>query len=319
MKRRLWVIALVVALVMSGCGTAVKPPAGPATELGQLFQIALPRLVVDIDSEGNPSIAGLGPGLLKLLGIDMSGFGVPKATVEQMTAANIQHVELTMAADGLHIFVNAKPMPVPAFTPDSLQRAIDLGAAFGVQQTGLLKQVVPLVQRLGLDLVLRFPSQPGAAEIPLPPDGAVAAFKTSPANEPASVVVKFEVKFDENGAPSVMGISGTDLETLGIGALPSLPPEQIRKLQENNIQHLELRNLPGGFYVFVNGEPLPSIVWDSSTLANLTEVYGQINADNPLLPVIQALMPYLDRGDIGILLHFPIAPGAEPIPAKMHE
>ena len=69
----------------------------------------------------------------------------------------------------------------------------------------LYKKLLPLVTRLGLNIVLRFPTEPGAAEIPL--SGARTAKKTTiaPTTEAASLITKFEIKFDENGVPSIMG------------------------------------------------------------------------------------------------------------------
>ena len=139
--------------------------------------------------------------------------------------------------------------------------------------------------RLGLDMVLRFPLQEGAAEIPLAETGAAKKTALTPTTEAASLITKFEVKFDEDGVPGIMGISGNDLAALGVGALGGLSPDMIANLQSGNIQNMELRMKPDGLHIYINGDPLPVIIWDSTLLANAFEAYSQISPDSAILPV----------------------------------
>ncbi len=322
MLRKSWVLFFILVLLLAGCGKAVEPPTASTTPSGEVFQIALPRIVVDIDSAGNPSLMGLSPAVLKRLGVDVSSMQVPAATVEQMTKANMQHIEVASVGDRVVVMVNGKPLPHLGWDQASLQRSLDLADTLKVQDPttmALLKRVLPLVTRLGLDLVLRFPAQPGAAEIPMAETGAAKKIALSPTTDPASLIAKFEVKFDENGVPGIMGISGNDLAALGVGALGGLSPDMIANLQSGNIQNMELRMKPDGLHIYVNGDPLPVIIWDTKLLANAFETFGQISPDSPILPVLQLFLPYLDRADVGILLHFPPAAGKDLIPAKMHE
>ena len=262
---------------------------------------------------------GLSPAVLKGLGVDLAGMQVPPATVEQMTNANVQHIEIASVGDRLVFLVNGKPMPHLGWNANSLQQGLNLLDVLGVQNAVLYKKLLPLVTRLGLDIVLRFPAPVGAAEIPLAEPGAAKKTTITPTTEAPSLIAKFEVKFDENGVPGIMGISGNDLAALGVGAIGGLSPDMIAKLQNGNIQNMELRMKPDGLHIYVNGEPLPLVIWDGALLENVVELYGQLSPDAPLLPVIRLFLPYLDRADVGILLHFPPAAGKEPIPAKMHE
>jgi hypothetical protein len=56
-----------------------------------------------------------------------------------------------------------------------------------------------------------------------------------------------------------------------------LTPDTLARLQANNVQTLELRTKPDGMYVYVNGDPLPNVVWDDALLKNATELYLQMN------------------------------------------
>jgi len=48
-------------------------------------------------------------------------------------------------------------------------------------------------------------------------------------------------------------------------------------------------------------------------------VYGQLNDPNqPTVQLVKALLPLVNKADVGILIHFPVAPGAVAIPAHMH-
>ena len=324
MKRTAWVFLLVATLVLAGCGggQAVQPATGATTAGGEVFQIALPRLIVDVDAEGNPSILGISPVLLKALGVDTSGFQLPKQTVDLVTKGGIQHIEVASVGDRLVFFVNAKPMPHLGWSEDSLNRMMDLVGKlelFNPQTAGMVGKLLPMVTRLGLDVVVRFPPQQGAAEIPMTEFGVAKNLKVSPTADPASAIIKLEIKFDENGLPGIMGLSAKDLQGMGMAGLPGLSPDMIQKLQKGNAQNLELRTKPDGAYIYANGEPLPKLIWDSQLLANLVEVYARLSPDSAWLPLIQALVPYMDRADVGILLHFPLAAGATPIPAKMHD
>ena len=322
MLRKSWVLFFILLLLLAGCGKAVEPPVASSIPSGEVFQIALPRIVIDVDSAGNPSVMGLSPVMLKALGVDVSSMQVPAATVEQMTKNNLQHVEIASVGDRLVMIVNGKPLPHLGWDQDTLKRSLDLADTLKVQDPktmALIKRVLPLVTRLGLDLVLRFPVQPGTAEIPLAETGAAKKIALAPTTDPASLIAKFEVKFDEKGVPGIMGISGNDLAALGGGALGGLSPDMIANLQSGNIQNMELRMKPDGLHIYVNGDPLPVIIWDTKLLANAFEAYGQISPDSPILPVLKLFLPYLDRADVGILLHFPPAAGKDLIPAKMHE
>jgi hypothetical protein len=319
MLRKSWVLILILVLLLAGCGKPVEPPEPSTTPSGEVFQVALPRIVIDVDKDGNPSVLGLGPAVLKGMGIDLAGMQVPVSTVEQMAKANVQHIEIASVGDRLVFLVNGKPMPHLGWNANSLQQGLNLLDVLGVQNAELYKKLLPLVTRLGLNIVLRFPTQSGAAEIPLSEPGTAKKTTIMPTTEAASLITKFEIKFDESGVPSIMGLSGNDLAALGAGAMGGLSPDMLAKLQAGNIQNMELRMKTDGLHMYVNGEPLPLVIWDSALLKNVVDVYSQLSPDAALLPVIQMFLPYLDRADVGILLHFPPAAGKDPIPAKMHE
>ncbi len=319
MKRTFWLsLALVLALLSACTGQATMPAGAPTTSTGEIFQIALPRLVVDIDRDGMPSILGISPLFLQAFGVDVSGFTVPPATVQTMMRAEIQHIELASIGDRLVILVNGKPMPQLGWSEESMARALALARVFDVQNTETIAKLLPWVTRLGLNVVVRFPRD-GAAEIPISPPGTVKTLTVSPHTDPPSMIVKFEVKFDQNGEPGILGVTASDLAKFGITGLGRLAPETLLKLQGGNVQHLEIRNKPDGLHLYFNGEPLPTLIWDSQLLANVVEVYGKLDPQGALKPLVDVLLPTLDRADVGILLHFPLAPGAQPIPSKMHE
>jgi hypothetical protein len=72
--------------------------------------------------------------------------------------------------------------------------------------------------------------------------------------------------------------------------------------------------------IYLNNEPLPTLLWDSALLANATTLLsGYLPADSNVQPLIEAFLPTLDRADIDILIHLPLAPGATPIPVEMHD
>jgi hypothetical protein len=320
MQKSVFAILVIVTLLLAACGPAMQPAAGPATESGEVFMIALPRIVVDFDEMGTPSIAGLKLSDLQRYGVYTGNFQLSKFYVDWMTAANIQHVELRQTGNGIVLFVNAKALPHLGWSDQSLTRMANFATMFNVQNTQMLAKFLPIVRRLGLDLVLRFPKAPGAAEVALVnPDEAVKVVAAQPSG-PASAVVQFEIKYDENGVPGILGITAADLAAMGISAPLALAPDAVRSLQYYNIQTMELRGKGDGLFIYVNGEPLPNIVWDDALLNNTADIYVQMNPGAPAQyqELARTAVPLINKADIAIMVHFPIAAGAQPIAAKMH-
>lgn len=320
MKRNLWLTLIILLVLMTSCsGQPTVPADAPAPGTGEIFQIALPRLVIDLDRDGVPSILGISPTILKAFNVDVSGMAVPADTVNTMMEANIQHIELAAVGDRLVIMVNGKPMPQLGWSEASLQRALKLAGVFDVQNTETISKLMPWVTRLGLNIVMRFPRD-GAAEIPLSTPGAAKALTISPLTDPPSLITKFEIRFDADGTAGILGVTTRDLgNLLGGASIGGLDPQTLLKLQGGNIQHMELRNRPDGLHLYSNGEPLPTLIWDTQLLSNLVEVYGQLDPQGALKPLIDVLVPTMDRADIGLLMHFPLAPDAQAIPAQMHD
>jgi len=318
MRKTVWVLFVISALLLAACGPAMQPASGPETETGEVFMIALPRIVIDFDEVGNPSILGLKVADAgRLLGQDLSGMRLNKYYVDWMSAANVQHIELRQTGNGIAFLVNGKLMPLVALSDASLQQAPDFAALFNVQGTEMIKKFMPIVRRLGLDITLRFPKRADVEEIPLATDEAAMAV-AAPEDVPASAIIRFEVKYDDQGVPSILGISAQDLLAMGLNLPVALHPGSLRTMQAQNVQHLEVRGKTDGLFVYVNGNPLPNLVWDNNLLSSAADLYAQMNPASPYIELAKVLLPSIDNADIAILVHFPLAAGATPIPAQMH-
>jgi len=317
MRKHLWGVIVIAALLLASCGPATVPTTSPETASGQIFMIALPRIVVDYGADGNPS---------KVVGIDVSklpfqidALKLSPAAVTKFTSTNVQTIEMAFVGHGVVVYVNSKPMPYVSWDDASRDRLLSLAGALGLQNADVYKQLVPMLTRFGADLVLRFPLQPGAAEIPLTKPGEAAALTITPTTEPASVIVTFEIVYDQTGNPGILGITAADLAALGLPLPVGLPTSTILSLQAANIQSLEFNSGPPGLYMYANNEVLPNLSWDSALLKNLAELIIQLFPNSPYKELVALTVPNLDRLDIDILIHFPVAPGAEPIPTEMHQ
>jgi len=319
MRKTVLVLLTIAGLILAGCGPAVMPQ-NTQTDSGEQFVVALPQMVIDFDAAGNPSIMGMN--LIdagKMVGQDLSGLGLSNVYVtpeikliDSLMAANVQNIELRQTGDGVAILVNGKPLPHIAWTDASLSQATDLAAMFNVQGLDLIKKVLPMVRRLGVNVVLRLPAAAGAEVIPLT-DPNVPIPAPKPDDAPDSVVAKMEVKYDGQGVPSIMGISARDLQAMGLNMPLALAPSVIESLKANNVQSMELASKPDGIFVYANGVALPNLSWDNTMLLNAADLYGQMNPTSPYVAAIKQFLPAINNLNIDLKLHFPLAEGAVPI------
>ncbi len=302
-----WTLAalLVVTMLLVGCGSAAQPAAQKAAEP---FMLALPRIVVNVDAAGNPSILGLSPALF---GMDAR---FPQPLLDTLIAANVQHLEARILARGLVIYVNSKPLPHIGWDDEALAQGADLAQVMMGQDLGTVKKLLPIVRRLGLDVVVRLPKKTGTADIPLITLEEGAKIVPETAAGPATAIIKLDAKIDDKGMPGIFDVTAKDLSALGVEVPPVLDADTLKRLQGANIQHLLIRSKPGGLFIYVNGKPLPHLVWDSRFLTNAAELFGQLMPDSPYGPLVTEIAPGLDRADIDVLVLLPPAAGAKTLP-----
>lgn len=270
------VMLLASVLVLAGCGGEPVPVSDTEAD----FVLALPRLVVDIDENGMPSIAGISPDLLALFGVDVQQFAMDPQIVQWFTMANVQHIELVQKDDGIYVFVNGVLMPHLGWDTQDLENMTDAMTKLGMVKPEfqtILKFLVPFIQHTGLDVVLRFPKQPTAEEIPL--RDVNEPIETPVASEGQTMaVVKATVTFDEHGVPSIMGLSTQELADAGLNGLRTvgLAPETVQKMQEAGIHKITIQSTPNGLIFWINDEQLPYLVWNDEYLNRAADLYAQL-------------------------------------------
>jgi hypothetical protein len=304
-----WTIAalLLAAVLLVGCGSAATPP-----KAAEPFMLALPRIVVNVDAAGNFGVFGLSPALF---GLDVR---FPQPLLDTLIVANIQHLEVRTLSRGLMIFVNGKPLPHIGWDDAALSQGADLAQAFLGQDLTTVKKLLPIVRRLGLDIVVRLPKQKGAPDIPLISLEEGAKVVAQPSEGPVTAIVKLDAKIDSGGMPGIFDVTAQDLAALGLNMAPVLDANTLAQLQSANVQYLHIRSQPGGLFFYANGKPLPHLIWDSRLLVNAAEFYKQLMPDSPYNALIGEIAPGLDRADIDVVVLLPKAAGAPavPLPAR---
>lgn len=300
---RVVVLTVIAALLLSACGAATVPTTDETTDSGQRFLISLPRLVVDVDENGQASVNGLSIEAVNAIipGAPLPDLAVNPFYVDWMTNTNIQHLEFVSTDNGVFIFANGEPLPFLAWDGNSLTNLGTVAGIANLPYGNLISRLVPIVQRTGLNIVLRFPTQPGATEIPLR-DPNVAPESMQPVTEEVapSLVTRIDVNYDESGVPTIAGISSRDLAEAGVFLPIELTPQTLEQLQSNNVKELRFISGPNGVFITVNGESLPQISWNSALLTNSADLYAQMNPDSPYIALAKLLLPELSNLDIDL-------------------
>jgi hypothetical protein len=300
---RVVVLTVIAALVLSACGAATVPTTGETTESGQRFLISLPRLVVDIDETGQASVNGLSIEAVNniLPGAPLPDLSVNPFYVDWMTNTNMQHLEFASTDQGVFIFANGEPMPYLSWDGDSLTNLGTVAGIANLPYGSLITKLVPIVQRTGLNIVMRFPTQPGASAIAIR-DPNVAPEAMAPVTDPAapSLITRIDVSYDAQGVPTIAGISSRDLAEAGIFLPIELTPQTLEQLHSNNVTEMRFVSGQNGVFITVNGEALPHIGWNNALLSNSAGVYAQMNPDSPYIALARLLLPELSNVDVDL-------------------
>lgn len=126
------------------------------------------------------------------------------------------------------------------------------------------------------------------------------------------------VDYNQAGQPAVGGAPLEEFSSIlpaPLIAQLQFPTSTLATLSDANIQHLQVSNTPKGLRLLVNGQPLPTIVWNEDSLANATYLltsYGPADMQG-----LFELIPRITDLGAGLVLRFAPAPGATPIPLAL--
>ncbi len=297
-------LLLIAALVLGACGPAVPTAVEETTESGQRFLLSLPRLTIDVDEEGKPNLGGVSLDELGgVLGVQLPEFAVNPFYVDWMKNTNVQHMELVHTADGMHIYVNGEAMPYLAWDGEALANAGEVAGLFNLPFAQLIGKLAPILQRTGLNIVLRFPTQEGAAPVAMRDPTVVPVAPPEEEVTPA-MVAKADIVFDENGVPSFAGLSAQDLLALGV-AVPGLAPETLATLKQYGVEGMRIVTSSDGVRLFVNDKALPYLRWDGASLQGASNLYAQMNPDSPYIELAKLFLPEMRNVDIDLAVKFP--------------
>ncbi|NOZ72575.1 MAG: hypothetical protein GXP38_11810 [Chloroflexi bacterium] len=308
---------LLLVLALSACGSMPTTISAPSQD----FLLSFPRVVIDIGEDGTPSLAGFTADQLYMLSLGQMDFRwlrMDPALIQWFKDKNLQHIELIQKEDGLYVFANGEPLPHLAWSEDSLNTLSDLVGDYYPQIEELLTKTLPFMQRVGLDVVVRFPKADDVAEIPLRDMEVPIAQAIEAETEPSSLQIRLIIRYDKQGVPSVPGAEALLKNYFGVQMDQlRLMPQAVQSLTAAGIQHITLRVHNNSLYIFVNGKALPNLAWDADGLKNgvglVSQLYG-LQQTPSLNAMLDTLIPLLEATEGDVILKFPLQPGVKPIP-----
>ena len=315
-------VVLVLALVLAACGASDPGASAPDTS----SFVAFPRVVLTVDAEGNPSMAGMNTETLKNLtlgALDLTAYRLDPAWVNYFSAADMQHIELAYRDDGIYTFVNGKPLPFLVWSTDSLDNTVGLLTDVGgldPQFANALKTILPLAQSIGLDVAVQLPVMAGRDAIPLRdvrvPIGSDAVELSR--GDGAGIALQIDVTYGEDGVPQVPGAAFILQSLLGVDLTQlQLPPATIAGLTASNVQHITIQTGQNGLSISVNDKPLPEVAWSEDQLQTVIDLLGTFllgDQAGSMTQLLETILPAMSDLNIKLVLHFPVAAGVEPIP-----
>lgn len=323
MKRRFLGLVLIGILGLVGAGCAPRPGGGQTAAMageGELV-VDLPSLVIDVADDGSTSIGGLG--LDALVGAGTVDVTFPAALVNDLTTLDVQHIGIDMHPAGMTLRINGLPfLGSMQYGSEGLDNISNIMGELG-QDTALMSALgdlapvvgalTPVLDNLGMGVIVRFPIAADAEPIPLLTDPmssatmeGVSGFLASVEQQPRISVPIF---LAEDGSWSVGELNQALVEgLLGAQGTLGLPPETVAMMSRGGIGELQISTVENGLSVSINGYGLPVFTWDNGeieSLMALQEASSTLTGIGDVLVLVGNVLPLLQVSDVTITLVFP--------------
>ena len=333
MRTRAWIISLwLLPLLATGC--IARPTGGasaPVREEEREFRVDFPAIVLEYERVGSVSLAML-PRFLRPLAaplLPLGGLTLDQETMERLVAGNVQHLQLDSHAQGVTLLANGQPvfgsLRYTEGDLDNLPRLVAIltgsGAADGGgAPLGAVSQLLPLLDNLGLGIVLKFPVAPDQALIPLADASAVRILSDAEllANEAAAqaggiasipVTVAADGSFSSTNAMFSMLMVLVPAETE-----LKFPEDFLAQMDALGIDQFSLRTRNVGLTLGFNGQNLPLLTWNNGELENLLALANSADLWSQIAPdmdegvratLLDTLLPVLQGANFDITMDFP--------------
>ena len=319
MRKRFLGLALICILGLVVAGCAPRPGGGQTAAMAEDDDLVvdLPSIVIDVASDGSTSIGGF-----DLEDLTGQGVAFPAASVQDLTALNVQHIGIDMHPTGLTLRVNGLPfLGSVQYDSESLGNISsimeDLAQGTALTALGDLAPIIsvltPVLDNLGIGVIVKFPVSAGAEPIPLlmdPMDSDtmddVAGFLASVEQQPR---ISVPILLAEDGSWSVGELNQSLVEGLldAQGTL-GLPPETVALMSLGGIKELQVSTAENGLAISINGYGLPVFTWSNGeieSLMALQEAAPTLAGIGEVLGLVSNILPLLQITDVTITLVFP--------------
>lgn len=237
----------------------------------------LPSAKVHVQPDGTAKVFGLNVGAV-----------VDPALVQQLEAGSVEELEARAGYNGIHVTMNGEELPYIAWDNDS---ATNLQGLLGAMPTvpPQASQYLPWLRKVGLGAKLILPSSTGTTER----WSGETVVTPETADDPVALNVG-GIAFDESGNLVVAGLDSDALAAAAGGALPQLDAGTLGTLSSLGIDALNVKTGPNGIDLSFNGQSLPSIAYDSASLATLTKYLpGLTGGDPATADLVNQVVPML--------------------------
>ncbi len=314
-------VLLVGLLALTACAPRAVGGETAARADTAAVVVDLPALVIDVQNDGSLSVGGMSlADLGSMAGTDLSTLSLPANTVQQMAAANIQHIQIDNTEEGLLILVNGKAIPTLAWDGNTLVTTSEVLGQIGGAPIVMLDKLLPLITNLGFGVILRMPVAQGAEVLPyVDPDKSTAERAMAAQKEFLDAVqvpptFQLVISYAADGSWEVGGISqdvwaglapqlGSTLDQLGA---------TMQQLSGMGIGEIALDSNADGFFLSINGKQLPYISWKDGRINNVLDLAMQSGMLEGLAPgaggliqQIETLLPAITASNVGLKIELP--------------
>lgn len=317
----------IFVLLLTGCGPRATGGATAAMAGAESASIDMPSLVVDINSDGNPSVGNMPlASLAQMANVDpnvISQLRMDPNMVAYLSNANIQHIQIDNTTDGILVLVNGEPIPFFVWDENTLSTTAEVANTLGFN-INMLDKLLPLVRTLGIGVIVRFPVAEGQELIPtVVMGGETAAMAAREAQQEylnavgSPPKIQLIVDYAADGTWTVGDLS--EAEWKEVAPIPwealNLDPGLLAGAKEAGIATVGLATNTNGIYISINGKSLPYISWNNGELQHTLQLARQLGlldqmmGANPnmeqLMSTIDQFLPIAQAAELNLVVNFP--------------